>query len=189
MTRTDSQRWNQRYRQTDYAGNLAARPFLVENAALLPTQGLALDAAMGLGSSAGFLLQRGLRVIGADIAAVAVRQAKKRLPGLQAVLIDLDTFYLPANCLDVIVNFYFLDRALWPIYRQALRPGGVLVFETLTQDQRQDAPHLDPISLLQSGELRQAFADYQELVYREGWIASDHGGRKAIASLITRKPS
>jgi hypothetical protein len=48
-------------------------------------------------------------------------------------------------------------------------------------------PDLPPDFLLQPGELRQAFRDWEIMLYREGWIASDHGTQKAVASLIARR--
>lgn len=189
MAYQDRVRWDKRYRDARRADFLEPRSFLVENAGYLPKNGLALDVAMGMGGNAGFLLSRGLRVVGLDLSAVAVRQAKARLPGLQAVLVDLDRFGLPPGCVDVICNFYYLNRDLWPEYRQALRPGGLLIFETLTADMVTDTPDIEPAYLLRPQELIQAFADWQVITYREGWIPSQHGTRKAVASLLARKPS
>ncbi len=188
MSAHDAERWNARYRESWYAGTVAPRQFLVDQAGLLPAQGLALEVAMGMGGTAGFLLERGLRVVGVDIAAVAVWQARARFPNLQAVVADLEAFYLPDLTFDVISNFYYLNRALWPGFRRALRPGGLLVFETLTRDMLVDMPDLEPGYLLEPGELRQAFADWEVLAYREAWIQSERGSRKAVASLAARKP-
>lgn len=173
MPDEDAVRWDARYRLPDYAGTQAPRRFLVENAALLPTRGLALDVAMGMGGSAGFLLERGLRVIGVDISSVAVRAAKARLPALAAVIADLTRFSLPPESLDVILNFYYLDRALWPLFQRALRPGGLLFVETLTTAMLAARPDLPLDFLLETGELRQAFNPFHLLAYREGWMPSD----------------
>ena len=142
----DAHRWNERYRENKHFSTFnSPRAFLIEHADLLPKQGLALDAAMGLGGNAGFLLERGLKVIGVDISEVAVRQAKARLPELMAVEADLTQFYLPDNTFDVIINFFYLQRDLWPQYVRALRPGGWLVLETLTHPRRRGGQHLlDP---------------------------------------------
>lgn len=188
MAREDATRWDQRYREGRHSDFVEPRTFLVENSGYLPEAGLALDIAAGMGGSAGFLLSRGLRVVGLDLSAVALRQAKARLPGLQAALVDLDQFGLPPYCADVICNFYYLNRDLWPVYRRALRPGGLLLFETLTIEMLAVTPDIEPVYLLRSQELLKAFSDWQILVYREGWIPSQHGSRKAVASLVARKP-
>jgi SAM-dependent methyltransferase len=193
VPRQDAARWNSRYQQDSRASFEQPRRFLVENAARLPRQGLALDAAMGLGGNAAFLLARGLRVVGVDISIVALRQAKARLPGLMAVLADLTRFYLPANCFDVIINFYYLQRDLWPAYIRALRPGGILLIETLTEEMRAVHPEISPAYLLQPGELRQAFSSdlyrncLELLAYHESWQEQEGRHPRAVASLAARK--
>jgi hypothetical protein len=187
MPASDAQRWNARYQQERRESFEAPRPFLVENAAFLPAQGLAIDFAMGLGGNAGFLIQRGLRVVGVDISIVAVRQAKASHPGLMAAVADLTRFYLPELAFDVILNFYYLQRDLWPRYKQALRPGGLLFVETLTWEMRSIHPDIEPEYLLAPGELQRAFSDLEILVYREGWVQSNSRHPRAVASLAARK--
>ena len=157
--------------------------------AYLPPRGLALDAAMGLGGNAGFLIERGLRVIGIDASEVAVQRAKARWPMLLAIVADLTRFQLPEDAFDVVLNFYYLQRDLWPAYRKALRPGGLLIFETLTRDMLIDRPDYNPDYLLAPGELRNAFADWEILVYREGSAEVERESRRAVASLVARKPT
>jgi len=189
MPKDDALRWNSRYLDDErYTTFAQPRSFLVKNAHLLPPKGLALDVAMGLGGNAGFLLTRGLRVVGVDISAIAVQQAGKRFVGLMAVIADLTNFHIPADTFDVILNFYYLQRDLWPQYLLALRPGGVLFIETITQEMLQLQPDTDPAYLLAPGELRQAFASWEILVYREGWEDSRGGRRHPVASLVARKP-
>ncbi len=194
MPTHDAARWNARYRaDNEHLDGMRTsferpRPFLVENSPYLPASGLALDAAMGLGGNAGFLIERGLRVAGVDISDLAVRCAKARLPSLQAVIADLTCFSLPPAAFDLIVNFYYLQRDLWPQYIRALKPGGVLIFETLTQEMMTLRPDIEPVYLLAPGELRKAFAELEIIVYREGWV-NPHGKHpRAVASLVARKP-
>jgi tellurite methyltransferase len=186
MSHPDADRWNQRYQQELYHPLINVRPLLLENAFLLPACGLAFEAAMGLGGNAGFLLERGLHVIGVDVSEVAVRQAKKRLPDLMAAIADLTCFYLPPNTFDVILNFYYLQRELWPVYKKALHPGGLIFIETLTLEMLRIHPEIDPAYLLEPGELREGFADLHILVYREGWEANKNGHQRAVAGLVAR---
>jgi hypothetical protein len=186
MTNPDAARWNERYGQDSNLMPVEPRPLLVRHVDLLPREGLAFEAAMGLGGNAGYLLERGLRVIGVDVSEVAVSQAKRRLPGLMAAVADLNRFYLPAGAFDVILNFYYLQRDLWPIYKRALRPAGLLFFETLTLDMLKVHSEIDRAYLLEPGELREAFADLQILVYREGWETGRSDRSRAVASLVAR---
>jgi SAM-dependent methyltransferase len=185
----DAERWNARYSQDErYSGDIPPRRTLVENAAYLQLRGLALDAAMGLGGNAAFLLERGLAVIGVDISWVAARQAKARLPDLMAVVADLTQFQLPDEQFDVILNFYYLQRELWAQYRRALRPGGFLFIETLMQEMHAIRPDIDPQYLLRPGELQEAFSDWRILAYQEGWVESGTRHPKAVASLVASRP-
>jgi tellurite methyltransferase len=183
----DADRWNERYQASRRYSFERPRPFLIQQAALLPGGGLALDAAMGLGGNSEFLLSRGLRVIGLDISEVAVRKACRRLPGLAAAVVDLTRIRLPHDFFDVIVNFFYLERELWRQYQQALKPGGLLVYETLTVDMLEMQPEIEREYLLEKGELARAFEDMEILQYREGWDEGEAGHRRATAALVARK--
>jgi tellurite methyltransferase len=183
----DAKRWNARYREDKRYSFERPRDFLVENSGLLPSSGLALDAAMGLGSNAGFLIDQGLDVIGVDISEVGVREAKRQHPEIRAVVADLEGFYIPPHTFDVILNFFYLQRDLSPVYRQGLKEGGILVFETLTEEMLQVQPDIDPDYLLKPGELYRVFEDLEILIYKEGWIDDERGHHRAVASLLARK--
>lgn len=184
----DAKRWDKRYSgETLHSNFEKPRPFLVSHAELLPTNGLALDVAMGLGGNAEFLLKRGLKVIGVDISSVALKRAKQRLPELMAVQADLTQFYLPANTFDLIINFFYLQRNLWPGYIQALRPNGWLIIETLTDDFRSIQPEIDPKYLLATDELHHAFPTMEIIDYQEGWSTNDNGHLRSAAGLVAFK--
>ena len=189
MPRSDALKWNQRYQQEKFKSFEQPRQFLVENAGYLPQAGLALDMAMGLGGNAGFLINHGLRVIGLDISTVAVFDAKSRYPSLMAAVVDLSRVVLPPERFDVIINFYYLQRDLWPVYQRALRRGGLLVFESLTLKMLEQSADIDTEFLLAPGELQQGFRDLRILDYREDWVLNDKGYSKAVASLVARKIS
>ena len=188
MAQSDSIRWDVRYREAQYEHPLPPRRLLVENASLLPKGGRALDIAAGTGRNACFLEQQGFQVIGVDVSWQALRRAARFAPTSHWVLADLEHFSIPDGSFDVILNFYFLQRALWPIFCRALRPGGLLFLETLTQDMRLHRPDLQDCNLLAAGELKHAFQNLEKLYHFEGWTESDHGKQKAVASLIARQP-
>ncbi len=188
MSSGDAIKWNERYRLGIEAAFESPRDFLIEQAQYLPDQGLALDLAMGLGGNAGFLIERGLRVIGVDISEVGVRRAKRRWPSLMAAVIDLVPYRWPACTFDVVLNFYYCQRDLWPRFRSMLKPGGLLIMETLTIETLRQRPDYNPDYLLQPGELRQAFAGWDMLVYREGWIELKDHSPRAVARLMAKCP-
>jgi Tellurite resistance protein TehB. len=73
------QKWDAIYSQR---GNTIPAPasMLSTYARLLPTQGLALDLACGLGGNSFFLAKYGLQVDAWDISAVAINQIKTIAP-------------------------------------------------------------------------------------------------------------
>src|SRR5512139_2719810 len=186
MSSADAIKWNERYRSGVEAAFESPRDFLIAQARHLPDHGLALDIAMGLGGNAGFLIERGLRVIGVDVSEVGVRRARQRWPALMGAVIDLTHYRWPPCSFDVILNFYYCQRDLWPQYRSMLKPGGVLIMETLTIDTLRARPDYNPELLLQPDELRQVFADWNVLSYREGWIEMKDHSPRAVASIVAR---
>jgi tellurite methyltransferase len=174
-------RWNHRYLSQDSHDGPAPAPWLVEQQVWLPAAGLAFDVAMGLGGSAGWLIERGWRAAGADIAEAGVRRAKARWPALLAFVADLERFTLPERTFDLILNFHYLDRALWPQFRLALKPGGLLFMETFVRAPDWDEQGMNPAYLLEPGELRAAFGGWDVLAYRE----AERAGRQ-VESLVAR---
>jgi hypothetical protein len=189
MSSDDALKWNERYRSGAEMPFELPRDFLIAQAAQLPDRGVALDIALGLGGNAGFLIERGLRVIGVDVSEVGVRRAKDRWPSLMAAVIDLRRYNWPPCSFDVILNFYYCQRDLWPRFRSMLKPGGVLIFESLTIETLRVRPDYQPDYLLQPDELRRAFADWDVVVYREGWIEMKDRSPRAVASLAARCPA
>jgi SAM-dependent methyltransferase len=189
MTANSTDRWNKRYKEeTILYIYKKPRGFLLENLHLLRKGGLILDVAAGMGGNAHHLVSLGYRVLAIDSAQTGMQFAKLRSPALMAVIMDVNHFSFPADQFDAILNFYFLERELWPLYQRALKPGGILIMETLTMPMRQIKPEINPIYLLEPGELRTAFPDLKCLTYREGWVLSDNGHRRSVASLVARKP-
>ena len=193
---SDSERfWDERYRSEEAAPERGPADFLVEHRRLLPPQGKALDVAMGSGRNALYLASLGYEVTGIEVSGVAVErcraEAERRGLRVEAIQADLESYQLPREAYDVMIDFYYLQRDLAAALAAALRPGGVLVFESFTTEQRRFGwgPVQDDF-LLRPGELRSLFAGLEELAYREGLVESQSGrGTKAVAGLVARKPA
>lgn len=190
----DSERfWDERYRGEEAVPERGPADFLVEHRDLLPGSGRALDVAMGTGRNALYLASLGYEVTGIDVSGVAVarcrEEAARRGLAVEAVRADLESYDLPTAAFDVVIDFYYLQRDLAPRIEAALRPGGILVFESFTTEQRRHGwgPQQDAF-LLQPGELRSLFPTLKELTYREGLVESQSGrGTKAVAGLVARR--
>jgi SAM-dependent methyltransferase len=169
---------------------MSAAPWLTAHAHLLPGKGEALDVACGRGRNALWLAGRGLRVHALDRNPDAVREvnaeAAARGLAVDACVHDLE---VPGGSLprpgawDVVVVVHYLHRALFPSLRAAVRPGGLLIYETFTRAQALRGKPANPDFLLEAGELRERLAPLEILAYREG----EFGGR-CLASAVARRP-
>lgn len=180
--------WNNRYSSEPANWIGPTRALLQKNENLLPSGGIVFEAAMGMGNNMPFLLEREYRILGIDRSDVAVKYVHTQFPQVWTVLADLSNFRLPARTFDLICNFYYLEQPLWNQYAQALKPGGILMVETLTEQILEVKPEIPEGRLLKPGELQRSFPELEHLEYSEGWIDSHHGNQKAVASLIARKP-
>lgn len=198
MSDETARAWDERYRTEKAEGEgspvWAKREpseFLVENAGLLPAGGRALDVAMGTGRNALYLATLGFEVLGVEVSPAACEQAVEaaRAVGLriEAVCADLESWDVPVAAFDVVINFNYLQRDLCPRLAAALRPGGVLVFQTFTTEQRQYGwgPSTDDFLLLPA-ELRGLFPELETLAYQERTEGSERGP-KAVAGLVARR--
>lgn len=191
MSHPDAERWNSRYTEEgeDWLER-QPRQLLQDYADLLPSRGLALDAAAGVANNGFYLARRGLRVIALDISETALRLAMQRaqlhsLP-VYAAVYDLASPWLPPNHFDVIVNFHFLERATFTIYRNALKPNGMIFFETFVNIATGTS---HPDYYLNPGELLAAFKDFEILHWEEKSASQSRAHPpRGVAKLVARKP-
>ena len=94
---------------------------------------------------------------------------------------------LPAHEYAVIVNFNFLQRSLFDGLARALRPGGLLLFETFGRAHVDDLGHdFRDEFLLGDNELLGAFAGLRVCHYFEG-IVERSGRPRGVASLVAQQ--
>jgi SAM-dependent methyltransferase len=180
--------WDERHRDKPVG---APESFLVEMIPRIPRRGIALDIAAGRGRNALAMARAGIRVVAVDFSetamhALAVTARNENLV-VWPVLANLDSFHLKHESLDAIININFLDRALFPEFSRALRPGGVLIAETFTNEQASIGHPKKPRFLLGHGELRELVAGLEIEHYREGVVTYPDGTRAFRASIVARK--
>ena len=188
--RETQERWDSRYR--DAGGPHAPAKVLLDNAHLLPPQGTALDLACGLGGNSLFLAGHGLQTYAWDISPVAVEKlsALARRQGLPVVAEVKDALRdpIPAARFDVVVVAHYLERALTGDIIRALKPGGLLFYQTFTRTAVTDAGPQKDEWRLAGGELLTMFAPLRPLVYREeGRIGDVSQGFRDKALLVALK--
>ncbi len=184
------EKWNERYSAAQ--DELHAAQVLRENLHLLPEKGRALDLACGLGANAILLAKQGLQVDAWDIADVAVASlqetALKQQLSIQAGVRDVETYPPDAGTFEVIVVSYFLARGIIPALIQALEPGGLIYYQTFTQQRVSDRGPQRTEFRLAEQELLQLFSGLQAVFYREeGRIGDVHKGCRDEAMYIGRK--
>ena len=163
----------------------APDPLVVEVAeVLLP--GEALDLASGPGRNAIYLASLGWRVMAVDRSEVAIGILCGRSEGLPltARAADLENggFRIEPGAYDLICDFHYLHRPLFPRIRAGVRPGGVFVAAIpMVDPEAADGPR-NPAFLLEPGELRQQFADWKTLFYSEA-----RQGNRRTARIIARR--
>ncbi len=180
--------WDARYRES-YAPRSPSA--LLRRWVARLTPGHALDVACGTGRNALLLAEHGWRVLGVDISPVGLQiarvESRRRGLDLDLVALDLDAWPIPAARFDLVCVFRFLQRPLCPRLAAAIKPGGMLIYETFTIDQRryEGGPRQDEF-LLQPGELPSLFPDLTQLEYHEGIVEED-GRPRALASFVGRR--
>lgn len=165
MTQADRERWDRKYTAGNPNPAFAPSPLLVQYAHLLDGRGLALDVACGVGQNAIFLADRGYEVLAVDGSLVGLRYCQAAIAGtgrrIHLVAADLGRFVFPRAAFALVIVFRFLDRALLPQIKEALAPGGLLIYETFNINQLRWRPEMTRSYLLEPGELARGFADLE----------------------------
>ncbi len=185
------QKWNRRYAGPP-ADSPAPAGVLTEYAYLLPVTGTALDLACGRGANALFLARQGLQVHAWDISGEAINQlarqsAADRL-GIETAVRDVQERPPQADTFDVICVSYFLEREISDAIMAALRPNGILFYQTFLHENVSDQGPGNPEYRLGPNELLELFAPLHVLVYQEqGRVGDTAQGLRDTAWLVAQK--
>ena len=109
----------------------------------------------------------------------------RRASGLASLWVaDLECYPLGNGHFDLVVCSRYLQRSLWSALAASVRPGGFVLYETFTTDQRQYdwGPRASDHLLTPGGELRAAFDGW------DVWMYDERREPAAEAQLVARKP-
>jgi len=129
----------------------------------------ALDLACGSGRHARWLAVRGLAVTALDRDADAVRPLQALA---EVVVADIESgpWPLTGRQFDLVLVTNYLWRPLWPQVLGAVRPGGLLVYETFARGNETVGRPSRPEFLLEPGELLSVCRDWRVLGYEDGFL-------------------
>jgi len=185
------EKWNRVYSPLAPGGQSPAS-VLGDNEFLLGQNGKALDLACGLGANAVFLALRGFDVTALDISSVAIEKlrayAEAQQLAIDARVADITPACLPPGAFDVIVVSRFLDRSLADALMTALKPDGLLFYQTFTRLKVNAQGPNNPNYLLAEAELPELFAPLGTVYYRDNAALGDlRRGLRNEAQFIGRK--
>ncbi len=150
-----------------------------------------LDLACGSGRNGLWFAKQGYSVTFLDRDLTSLSEEVKTLEAnaelMQFDLEDGSAPELPKAQFDIILVFNYLHRPLFPQIKQALKPGGLVIYETFIEKQAEIGRPRNPKFLLKYGELKLVFSDWDCLHFRQG----EFGEESSVcfkAQMIARKP-
>ncbi len=160
-----------------------------------------LDLACGKGRNGLYLVENDINVSFADVNGESLEQIKQSLNDLnvdnqklaqcwQADFEQGNNTSLEGKKFSAIMVFRYLHRPLFEQIKAAIKPGGMVVYETFTEQQAQFGRPKNPDFLLKPAELVEWFSDWQILHSFEGIVnvSKNSNAKQAIAQIVAVKP-
>ena len=187
----DRTKWDRIYSEKTNLSNPAE--VLVHNTHLIGETGRALDLACGLGQNSLWLAQRGFVVDSWDISQVALdnlERAGTQDLSIHTKQVDISAASLPRETYDLIVITRYLDRSLADAIVGALRPKGLVCYQTFTVEKDRAKGPSNPKFLLQPNELLSMFTTLRVISFKdEGQVGDCSAGLRGESYLIGQKNS
>jgi SAM-dependent methyltransferase len=155
---------------TPVPGGPSPSDWVIRWSHLLAPGSTALDLACGSGRHTRWLASRGLAVTAVDRDAAAVEPLRS-LASVVVADIESGPWPLPGRAFDLVLVTNYLWRPLWPAVLAAVRPGGLLVYETFARGNETVGRPSRPDFLLEPGELLTVCHGWRVLGYEDGFIA------------------
>ena len=157
----------------------------------------ALDLACGSGRHTRWLAARGLVVTALDrdadavaplrpLADVVVADIESGVPGQSSDSGESSAWPLGDRQFDLVLVTNYLWRPLWPLVLGAVRPGGLLVYETFAEGNETVGRPARPAFLLRPGELLQVCRGWRVLGYEDGFL---EGPPRFVQRIVALNPA
>lgn len=179
----DKERWNIRHQKRPMSDNPAK---ILQKFLSYAKVGKALDIACGTGRNSHYLEEQGFIVDAVDLSDFALSKLKNS-KNINKIEADLDIYELEKNQYDLILNMNYLNRRYFPQIKEALKEGGVVIFETFIVAHGDFENPSNPEYLLQKNELLHAFIGLDIIYYEERIDVNSRGEKVSIASLVAKK--
>jgi len=157
-----------------------------------------LDLACGNGRNGLYLIENDISVTFADVNGEALAQVEQSLNDLnagkqklaQCWQVDFEQAHLTTlqgELFSGVMVFRYLHRPLFEKIKAAIKPGGIIIYETFTEQQAQFGRPKNPDFLLKPKELIEIFSDWKILHSFEGVIDVANNSKQAIAQIVAIK--
>lgn len=151
-----------------------------------------LDLACGTGRNGLALAELGITVVFADRSLSLLNDIEQRLleGGLPGHIwpVDLERPGIDPfldQRFGAVIGFCYLHRPLFPGLLDAVKAGGLVIYETFTTEQRRFGRPRNPDFLLRPGELKAIFQAWEIIHHFEGLLESPE---RSVAQIVARKP-
>ncbi|WP_339861285.1 class I SAM-dependent methyltransferase [Thalassospira alkalitolerans] len=148
----------------------------------------ALDLACGGGRHSFWLADHGWKVTAIDRDLSKTDRARN--PAINWVEDDLECGVWPFKdkAFDLIVVVNYLHRPLFDDLRQAVKPGGTILYETFMTGNEKFGRPRSPDFLLQADELARVFSDWDINTFQQGEVSNGKIPVAVKQFISARKP-
>jgi hypothetical protein len=195
-------RWDDRYRETDFAYGKTPNLFFKQHLDQLP-KGTLLMPADGEGRNGVYAATTGWQVTSTDLSpegkTKALQLAKELNTTLSYIVSDLETIQFEPASFDAIGLIYahFLPEKKSILHKQLdtyLKPGGTIIFEAFSKNHKANAQVGGPTEtawLFSEEEIKNDFLNYDIILLREETIGLEegkyHNGEGTVIRFIGKK--
>ena len=131
-----------------------------------------LDVACGHGRHLRYLSSLGFSVVGVDRDAHAVSALGSLGAELRVADIEGGPWPFSPGDFDGVVVTNYLHRPIFPHLVAALRPGGILIYETFAAGNERYGRPANPDFLLRPGELLRCVEPLSVVAFEQGFISA-----------------